>query len=120
MGFINTMGRALTDAAIFTAHAGAAKMDAQGYRYERNKFLSGTATVTSPAGKRYRTHVPQSNRDYPAYCNCPQALEHRICKHQVWVQEKFAEEREADRQADEMTANLDNADFFFGVDKIAL
>ena len=115
--------------AIFMAHAGAEKMNRQGYRKENIALSKGTARVITPAGKRYRTHIHQGDlmgvrgetyKDFPSFCNCPFALENGICKHQVWLSEKLDEEAEDNRRADEMAENEANADFDFCVDKFGM
>lgn len=93
--------RPYTEAAIYMAHSGAAKMDAQGYDYQKSKTLVGTATIITPYGKRYRTHVPRQSGDMPPACNCPQGQDELICKHIVWLQDQLDYEADIERREKE-------------------
>jgi len=113
---------------IFIAQAGARKMIGQGYTYIPNGLVPGTAIVISPRGKRYRVHAHRGiittakgqYVDFPNFCNCPFALENGICKHQIFLSEQLDELEADNRFADEMTANMENADPDFCVDKIGM
>lgn len=99
--------RAYTPKAIFQAHAGAAKMTTQGYQVA--KFVTGDWwIVINPSGIRYRVR-PFGKPT----CNCPQANEESICKHQVWLQAILNDEAEAMAQGsgpDDLDAAIAQAD----------
>jgi len=90
--------------AIFQAHNGAEKMPAQGYDYERDPYYPCAGEVINPEGFRYWVSVDQKNW---WYCSCPQCTNEGICKHQIYLLERFAEEDECERRAAEYREGME-------------
>lgn len=83
--------KVLTDKAIFIAHAGAAKMTANGnYRIERSRYSAHRVTVINPEGRRYALALERIK--YAGWCACPFSSENGICKHRIWAGEQIDRE----------------------------
>ena len=86
-------------------------MDEQGYQAFVSPGVVRTAMIVTPTGRRYRTRVEARRHS----CNCPQFGTEGICKHTVWLAEKFdtmetetAELAERERRANEYAEQWEN------------
>lgn len=101
---LQTLRKPLENKAIFIAHAGADKMDRQGYTMEADRiFPESKATITTPEGKKYTVNVGPAAR----YCGCAFHLENQICKHLVWLRVKLNDASEEEYQLELRAAEFE-------------